>query len=367
MKEKPKILVLAQLPPPVHGVSVINKNIIDSSLINSEFDLVIVPLSFVKKIKEIGRPSLAKVWSLIATFIKLFKVLISKKIDLVYFTISPTGYAFYRDIFFVLLLKLFKKKIVYHLHGKGIKENSEKSKVNKFFYEWVFKNTKVIILSDLLNYDIEGIYKSESYILNNGIENVKFEKQVIPEIITFVFLSNLMESKGIKIFLEAIKITFEKKYNFKVKIIGNISQDLSLDDLNVFVKENNLIDTVEILGPQYGKDKYNQLAQSDVFVFPTLNDCFPLSIIEAMQMWLPVISTSVGAIPEIIEREVNGQIVPLNSGKDVSDEMINYIENTDLIKEHGFNNYTKFNQKYTQEKFEENFIKVINQIFKDFN
>ncbi|EDP69549.1 putative glycosyltransferase [Flavobacteriales bacterium ALC-1] len=362
MNKKSKILFLVQLPPPVHGVSVVNKSLLESDLVSSQFKIESLPLVFVKNIKDIGRPSLLKIWYLLLTIFSLIKILISKKVDLVYFTISPTGFAFYRDIIFVFILKTFRKRLVYHLHGKGIRENAEKSKANNFLYKWMFKNTSVITLSKVLSLDIETVYRPKPYILNNGIKRVDIEEQINSELTTFVFLSNLNKSKGIKIFLDAINTTHKNGFRFKAKIIGNSSQDFSIEDLKKYVTANDLNSVVEILGPQYGNDKFAQLAMSDVLVFPTLNDCFPLSIIEAMQMKLSVISTPIGAIPEIIENGINGQILSENNKTTVSKAMINYINNPFLAKEYGLNNYNKFIQKYTQEKFEENFIKIINKI-----
>ncbi len=53
-------------------------------------------------------------------------------------------------------------------------------------------------------------------------------------------------------------------------------------------------------------------ARADVFVLPTLGDCFSIAIIEAMASGLPVVASNVGGIAEMIEPGRNGFIVPLN-------------------------------------------------------
>ncbi|RIA08219.1 glycosyltransferase involved in cell wall biosynthesis [Flavobacteriaceae bacterium MAR_2010_72] len=359
---KPNILFLAQLPPPVHGASLINKSILESPIINEKFNFIVLPLKFVNTIEEIGKASLIKAWMFIKIVSKLMYTLLVNKIDLVYFTISPIGFAFYRDVLLVVLIKLFNKRIVYHLHGKGIKENSRNSKLNKILYKFVFNNTKVITLSETLNLDIDNVYNQEPFVLNNGIFDLKISKSINQKpSITFVYLSNLILSKGIMIFLEAIVLTHSKGYDFKVKIIGN-SADITISEVKEFIIKNKLTEAVSVLGPKYDNDKFQELATSDVFVFPTLNDCFPLSILEAMQMHLPVISTSNGAISDMIEHNINGFIVKEGSVKDLSNAMIKYIENTDLIIEHGLNNNIKFKSNYTQEDFEYNFIEIFNKI-----
>lgn len=51
-------------------------------------------------------------------------------------------------------------------------------------------------------------------------------------------------------------------------------------------------------------------AQADVFVFPTLGDCLPLAVLEALASGLPVITTAIGAVPEAVTHGKTGWIVP---------------------------------------------------------
>lgn len=361
--KRTNILILAQLPPPIHGASTINKIIVDSKIINDAFNIILLPLSFVKSVDDIGKVSFKKLFFLLKVIATLIKTLFSKQIDLVYFTLSPIGFAFYRDILLVVIIKVFGKNIVYHLHGKGIRDRVLKSKTDKFMYKFVFKNTQVITLSKSLNKDIDLVFEGVPFILNNGIKvhNIIRKENKHEKPLTFVFLSNLVLSKGIKTFLDAIKITHDKEHLFKVKIIGN-SVDYTIDEAQVFVRSNDLTSFVSVLGPKYGKEKLQELLESDVFVFPTENDCFPLSLLEAMQMRLPIISTSNGAIPDIVEDGVNGYIVQEGNAKQVSEAMIAYINDKSLLVKHGNNNFKKFQKNYTQELFEQNFVSIIHSI-----
>ena len=55
---------------------------------------------------------------------------------------------------------------------------------------------------------------------------------------------------------------------------------------------------------------------ADVFVLPTLGDCFPVVLGEAMAAGLPIVTTDVGALREAVEADHNGFIVP--AGDDVA-------------------------------------------------
>src|SRR5688572_14459916 len=118
--KKKKIFCIIQLPPPVHGVSLMSNYVINSDVINQNFTLKVINLKFSKSMEQLEKFSFLKVFKALGYGLKIMKGIVTYKPDLVYFTLVPTGFAFYRDAFYVLLLKLFNQKIVFHLHGKGI-------------------------------------------------------------------------------------------------------------------------------------------------------------------------------------------------------------------------------------------------------
>ena len=100
---------------------------------------------------------------------KVFFEILFNRPSLCYFALSTTGAAFYKDFFIVLLLKIFKVKIVFHLHNKGINK-AAKNIINKYIYKFVFANTNVILLSPKLYVDIERFISIRHvFIVPNGV------------------------------------------------------------------------------------------------------------------------------------------------------------------------------------------------------
>jgi hypothetical protein len=60
--------------------------------------------------KDLGKFSFRKIWLMIRYCLSLAGILINNKVDVVYFTMSPSGGAFYRDMLFITIIKLFAKK-----------------------------------------------------------------------------------------------------------------------------------------------------------------------------------------------------------------------------------------------------------------
>ena len=71
---------------------------------------------------------------------------------------------------------------------------------------------------------------------------------------------------------------------------------------------------------------------SDIFVFPTYyyNECFPLVLLEAMQMHLPCISTTEGGISSIIRHGENGYLVERNNPTALANSIEKLLKNADL-------------------------------------
>jgi hypothetical protein len=117
-----RILFLVQLPPPLHGASLMNSFVINSKVIKSNYNIDVINLKFARSVKDISKFSFRKILKGLFYGFKIIKRILTYKPDLVYFNISLNRYAFYRDTYYVVLLKLFRKKIIYHLHTQGIKK-----------------------------------------------------------------------------------------------------------------------------------------------------------------------------------------------------------------------------------------------------
>ncbi len=76
-------------------------------------------------------------------------------------------------------------------------------------------------------------------------------------------------------------------------------------------------------------------ASADLFVFPTLGDCLPIAVMEAMAAGLPVIATDVGALREEVENGVNGLTVPPGDAPAVTDAVLALIADTNRLQAMG--------------------------------
>jgi glycosyltransferase involved in cell wall biosynthesis len=296
-----KILFVMQLPPPVHGVSVMNKIIKDSGVINEALDCDYVNLATAKNIDDLQKNGFLKYLVTLKIVFKTFYKMATNRYDYVYITIFPWGFAFLKDSIIVILAKLFRLKPLLHLHTHGFKRNSEKSTLKKKYYRFVFKNTEVICLSDLLLEDVETIFSGKVFILPNGIPQVNFENNynASKQPLTILYLSNLIKGKGVLILLDAAEKLKKKEVSFHLRIAGP-EGDINYKMLGDLVKEKKLENNVTLAGPKFGNEKYDEFRNAGVFVLPSNYDTFGLVLLEAMQFGVPCISTNIGGIPDVL-------------------------------------------------------------------
>ena len=365
--KKPKILFILHFPPPVHGAAMVGQFIRNSNILRSNFDYVFINLGLSREVSDIGKTSLKKIKNYFRLLIKVLINLNKFKPDLCYITPTSQGTGLYKDIPVIVIAKFFKVKIVYHFHNKGVSKRQNRT-LDNWFYKWMFNESKVILLSKHLYVDIKKyVSPDQVYYCANGIadetlnHSLKLNKSKKPLNVELLFLSNLIKTKGVQILLEACKDLKDNGLPFHCTFIGGIG-DISLAQFNSSVRSLNLSDEVDYIGKKHGMEKATAFKNADIFVHPTLNDCVPLVILEAMQYSLPVISTYEGGIPDLVENRNTGFLVRKNNVKDLSvrlQELINSKESRDLMGKAG---RRKYEQQFTIASFEKRFLDIINQI-----
>ena len=365
---KKKALFILHIPPPVHGSSVVGKQIMDSKLINSKFNTEYINLGTSKNVSDIGGWGVKKTVGYICILHTILKKVIFNRYKVVYIAPTVSNFGFYKDFIVVFIVKIFQKKVVFHLHNKGVSDR-KKTFINNSLYRFFFKNVDVILLSKLLFNDIkEFVPKNRIHICPNGIDiipNIDVELSNKPrnKVFTILFLSNLIESKGVLILLKSCKILNEKGIDFKCFFVGG-EGDIFKDDFNNKVKEFNISEKVFYLGKKYGEDKHDVFFNADVFAFPTFysNETFGLVNLEAMQYGLPIISTNEGGIPDVIDDGITGFIVKKKDEIELADRLIDILENENLRINLGNNGRQKFLNQYTLTHFENNLLNILTSL-----
>jgi glycosyltransferase involved in cell wall biosynthesis len=132
------------------------------------------------------------------------------------------------------------------------------------------------------------------------------------------FTGRLVSYKGLPLLLRVWERVVADVPSARLVLVGAGGQDIHNceDELRAFVRDRSMDDRVVFTGDVSNVHEY--LQASDVFIFPTENEAFGISLIEAMSCGLPVVAASTGGITDIVEHGVDGILVP--PGDDVATE-----------------------------------------------
>ena len=357
---KPRILFILHLPPPVHGASLVGSAIRESELVNGAFDTRYINLSSSVTLEQVGRFSFGKVRTVSRLLSEVRRILREWKPDLVYLTPSATMPGLLKDALTARLVRRKGCKAVLHFHNKGVATHQD-----KFVYDWLyrmlFRDASVILLSRLLYPDIRKYIPEErvSYCPNGvSVPAAVHKPGDVPRIL---FLSNMIRSKGVSVLIDACRILHQRGIPFRCSLVGALSADYPGDSLAAEIREKGLEGCVTFEGPRYGNEKWQALSDADVFAFPTFyaDECFPLVILEAMGTGLPVVTTDEGAIPEMVRDGKDGFICLRKDPAALAEALGRLLSDPTLRVQMGESGKDRYEALYTKIRFEETLVEIL--------
>ena len=246
-------------------------------------------------------------------FEKAYRLLSKNHYDLIILENRP-GFA-------VKLSKRVSTPIVAHIHFDMLSNPAA---------EHIFDNIKgIICVSNYLYSNVSENIRRKCITVYNGIDNTSFsiksdeirsklrhDYKLNDNDILLVYSGRIDPIKGVKELIDAIILT--KNKNIKLMIIGSssFSETSYQDDYSKLVYEsaNEIKDQIIFTGFQPYSKIPTLLSISDIAVIPSLcNDAFPTSILEAQASGLPIITTSLGGIPEQVTSDNAIILAPSNS------------------------------------------------------
>lgn len=288
------ILLISPLPSPAGGIATWTEMYLKSELIRKQNVKVINTSVRGGRIYSFNnKKMLEEIKRNVSIYINLIKTLKKNKFDVVHLNTSCSTTGMIRDLLCARKIKKNGYKLILQCHC------NIPSMLNNKFSTWIFKELinhtdTILVLNSDSNQYVKKVLKRESFIVSNFIDykdiNHSGLKYISDEIKTIIFVGHVNRSKGCNEIIEVSQIF----PNINFRLIGNISDDYK----NIDVPEN-----VKLIGEVSKDNVLIEMKNADILLFPSHTEGFPLVVLEAMACGLPVIGTSVGAIPEMIEQK----------------------------------------------------------------
>lgn len=250
----------------------------------------------------------------------LFWQLLKQEADIVHIHVSERGSAFRQSIT-TLITWLFHKPVILHTHSPDF--HLFYTKLPQFIkagLSWSFgKSTRFIVLSDSWkNFYMQnlGLKAEQVVVLPNPVKiPVQVPQRINPEKVRFLFLGRFGERKGVFDLIEAFAaIPDAQKARSELTVAG----DGDVGRARTLANNLNLTNSITILDWVNEEQRDALLAKADVFVLPSYNEGLPMALLEAMSWELPVITTPVGGIPELVIPYKNGLLIEAGNIPDLS-------------------------------------------------
>ncbi|TAN67480.1 glycosyltransferase family 1 protein [Paraclostridium sordellii 8483] len=343
-----KIVLVSPLPLPAGGIATWTKGYLASKQVESNnIDIVNTAVKG-SRVNNFTKKNLVDEISRFFLILKeMRKKLRLNNPDIVHLNTSCSKFGMIRDILCLSLVKRSKTKIVLHCHCDT--NYMVKDKLSKFiFRKMCIKSDKILVLNLSSYKHVKTLTGKKSIIIPNFIKediiDNKYIKKVSNEIKNILFVGHIVKAKGCDDIISIAKKMPKKKFT----MIGYLS-----DEINDIYKPEN----VEYIGEVNHDEVIKYMKSYDLFLFPTYTEGFPNVVLEAMACGMPIISTNVGAIPDMLETN-GGIIVEPRDIKSIK-SAINELEDKELRL-----NMSNWNRKKVEEKY--TLHKVINEIFLEY-
>ena len=255
-----------------------------------------------------------------------------KSVDFVLIDTYSTQNFFYA-YFVSQLCRLLNLKYIPILHGSNLPMRLEQ---NQKLCKMIFKNAYINVSpSHYLKEVFEGFgYNNITYIPNTiEIDNYEFKARDFNSI-RLLWVRSFSEIYNPKLAINVLKELINSGINVSLCMVGPDS-DGSLSEVKNYAKELNV--EVKFTGKLSKKEWINLSKDYTVFLNTTNFDNTPVSVIEAMALGLPVVSTNVGGMPYLISDKKDGLLVNKNDANEMANAINYLIDNQDFAKQIGVN------------------------------
>ena len=278
-------------------------------------------------------------------------------INLVHCHVAAHG-SFFRKALFAMIARAFKKPVIWHLHASQMKVFYDQQGVwGKRFIHMQFERAHtVIVLSEQWRKFISEIApRARIAVVPNCVNVMSPRNATIKPAPHILSLGVVGERKGsydlINAFAKVLKVYPEAKLTLAGN--GEVAQAQQL--VNTLGLQNH----VELTGWIDANARKMLLERATIYALPSYNEGLPVSVLEAMGASLPVVTTPVGGLPDLIEHGINGILITPGDITQLSEALMSLI--TDLKNSIKIANagYETVKNHYSQEVV----MPLLNQIY----
>ncbi len=303
-----KLIVLGQVPPPLHGQAVAIKSMVDG--LSDKLDLVHVPMQFSETVFDNGRLKIYKLVHLVQIVFRTLWLLLRYPGSVLYFPPAPASWVpIIRDLVILSIARPFASSTVFHFHAYGIgKFLDDRKWLSRLSWAWR-KPDQVVVLGESCVDDARLLGPSAISIVPYGIDiSPATRKRPASAKIVVLYVGMLAETKGLFDILRTADQLRDLDVEFR--LVGTYKYSDTQPRFERLRTELGLEGRVITVGKRSGQELWQEYADADIFFFPTFfeTETFGVVTLEAMAHRLPVVSTRWRGPKDIVQDGRSGYL-----------------------------------------------------------
>jgi len=243
---------------------------------------------------------------------------------------------------------------------------------NNFASRWVYQKASdfIITTGDSLRKSLIrqfGILEDHIQSIPTGVDLTRFkpsgDKRSSQEKLNFdpkktnlVIVATLRSWKGHAYLIEAVEKI--KNNDIHLYIVGDGPQRENLENV---VDSRGLGKNITLTGQQDDVSKW--LQASDIFVLPSYaNEGVPQALIQAMACGLPVITTNIGAITELVHDQEHGIVIQPSNAEAIKNAILKLINTPNLMKQYGQAGFERVTREFSDQRMLDSTERVLKKV-----
>ncbi|HAS6776055.1 TPA: glycosyltransferase [Vibrio parahaemolyticus] len=231
----------------------------------------------------------------------------------------------------------------------------------KFLYRSALKKSKGVIFQNRDNMQVfidEGIVQKEKCFLVNGsgVDLSHYNLSPLPSTPHFLLIARLLGDKGIREYAQAAKSVKQTYPEAVFELVGpeDPSPDgIKLDEVHQWTESG----AIKYSGAT--TDVRPFIEKCAIYVLPSYHEGMPRTVLEAMAMGRPILTTDVPGCRETVIDGENGWLVEKANAEQLAERMIWFIENQDKWQEMGKSSHDMAYEKFDVHKVNMEILKIM--------
>ncbi len=327
---RPRLLVVGPLPPPIGGVETVTQAILESGAFH-DFHLTHCDSTKGRPKQTQGKFDLGNLTWALRHFARMYSAIRRARPDVVYLPVAGTWSGFLRDMVLAYLAKRSGARVIGHVHGSDFHFVLERRGLSSGLVRaGLAQFDLLLVLGDRWKKLVEAYgIRGRCAIVPSTFRREVFERGARYErpapgsgAVSGLFVGQVGRRKGVFDLLAAMKRLKDIGLPFRLTLVGPAELEGEWDALMAARAQLGIEDVTEFTGPLQGEALYDRFMIGQVFVMPSYTEGLPVVFYEAGAFEMPVITTPVGAIPDLIVDGRNGMLVEPGSVEEIMQAII---------------------------------------------